>query len=111
VKKICGWCATHGRKPMVLTKGPSRGPVSHGICPTCARQFVHGDPPNGITHLVRRVLQQFVAIPGLLLSVSQVQRLLEVDAETCVRVLQCLVDADFVHQVGLDTYGRRSGHA
>jgi superfamily II helicase len=108
MKKVCSWCVCHGRKAMVLAEGPEAGPVSHGICRRCAREFMEDDAANGFTQLVTRVLQQFVAVPGMLVSVSQVQRLLDVDAATCLKVLQCLVDAEFVQPVGLDTYARNS---
>ena len=46
VTVVCSWCPPRGRRTVLHDAGPG-APVSHGICPACAREFVeeeHGGP-------------------------------------------------------------------
>ena len=56
--------------------------------------------------LLRRICSEFAEMPGLRLTRRQARRLWGLDEETCIRILDWLVEAKFLRLTGLDTYGR-----
>jgi hypothetical protein len=48
--------------------------------------------------LVRRVRAEFLEMPGLCLTIEQAQRLWSLDAETCERLLNSLINSRFLHR-------------
>jgi len=56
--------------------------------------------------LLRRVCREFSEMPGLGLTRAQVGRLLELDEDSCRRLLAVLVDAGFLRLIGSDSYAR-----
>jgi hypothetical protein len=57
-------------------------------------------------HLLRRIQSEFHEMPGLRLTRDQARRLWGLDADTCERMLQRLVDANFLACHGDGRYGR-----
>ena len=55
---------------------------------------------------LHRVYGEFMEMPGLLLTSRQAQRLWGLDEQTCVQLLEFLVDAGFLCRRGRDSYGR-----
>lgn len=58
--------------------------------------------------LLRRARAEFLEMPGMRLTVEQAQRLWGLDGDTCGRVLQALVDVNFLGQGSDRRYGRLS---
>jgi hypothetical protein len=56
--------------------------------------------------LVNRVRSEFIEMPGLRLKIEQAQRLWNLDRPMCERVLQSLVETNFLRQYGDDGYSR-----
>jgi hypothetical protein len=56
--------------------------------------------------LLNRVRSEFIEMPGLRLRIEQAQRLWNLDPKMCERVLQSLVEANFLVQCGDDGYSR-----
>ncbi len=59
-----------------------------------------------MTHTMERLRAEFVEMPGLRLTVKQVQRLCGVDGTTCQEVLNALVDLKFLRVNADGTYAR-----
>lgn len=58
--------------------------------------------------LLQRMWSEFTEMPGLRLTRPQAQRLWGVDADTCVRALQMLVDLKLLVRSADDKYSRPS---
>jgi hypothetical protein len=59
--------------------------------------------------LLRRVREEFMEMPGMHLTLGQAQRLFGLRTDICQRILQALVQDDFL-AVGPDgTFARRNG--
>ena len=62
--------------------------------------------------LLQRVYSEFLEMPGLRLTCQQAQRLWGLDQETCLELLEFLVDAKFLCRPGHGMYTRLTdGHA
>jgi hypothetical protein len=59
-----------------------------------------------VVALIRRLRDEFTAMPGLRLTEAQVQRLCNATASTCVSALRTLTIAGFLRPLGDGTYGR-----
>ena len=57
-------------------------------------------------HLLRRIRGEYLEMPGLRLTRDQAQRLWVLDATTCTRLLDCLIDARFLRRDADGRYGR-----
>ena len=64
---------------------------------TCLR-WVPSMSDDPIQHWVRIIRGEYLEIPGLLLTRSQVQRLWELDAVVCDQVLDALVELRFLRR-------------
>jgi hypothetical protein len=68
------------------------------------------DPPAVFSEQVlRRIYGEFLEMPGLRLTRKQAQRLWGLDEETCIQILEFLVEAKFLRRSsrsGADSYGR-----
>lgn len=66
---------------------------------------------NSLTlkHLERRLLREYVDLPGLSLSLAQAARLVGVDATTCEVVLNDLVKAGYLAHGESGAYVRETG--
>ena len=60
---------------------------------------------NNVTRLLKIIRAEFSEMPGLILTRSQFQRLWGLDAVTCDRVLNELVDAHFLQARANGSYG------
>lgn len=61
--------------------------------------------------LLQRVYSEFLEMPGLHLTCKQAQRLWGLDEQTCLELLEFLVDAKFLCRPGHGTYTRlNDGH-
>jgi nucleotide-binding universal stress UspA family protein len=60
----------------------------------------------GMAGLIRRLRDEFTAMPGLRLTAAQVQRLCSVDKATCASGLRALVSAGFLRSREDDAYER-----
>jgi hypothetical protein len=61
--------------------------------------------------LLQRVYSEFLEMPGLRLTCKQAQRLWGLDEQSCMELLEFLVDAKFLCRPGHGTYSRLSeGH-
>ena len=61
--------------------------------------------------LLQRVYSEFLEMPGLRLTCKQAQRLWGLDEQSCVELLEFLVDARFLCRPGHGAYSRLSeGH-
>ena len=61
--------------------------------------------------LLQRVYGEFLEMPGLRLTCKQAQRLWGLDEQSCLELLEFLVDAKFLCRPGHGTYSRLSeGH-
>jgi hypothetical protein len=56
--------------------------------------------------LLNRVRSEFIEMPGLRLRIEQAQRLWHLDRAQCERILQLLVDTNFLRQYGDAGYSR-----
>ena len=66
--------------------------------------LVNSDTP--LEGLIRRMRAEYLEMPGLLLSVAQAQRLWNVDAETCMSVLEALLGDRFLECTSNGKYRR-----
>ena len=57
-------------------------------------------------HLLRRIRGEYLEMPGLRLTRDQAQRLWALDATTCARLLDRLIDAKFLQRAADGRYGR-----
>ena len=57
-------------------------------------------------NLLNRVRNEFIEMPGLRLRIEQAQRLWNLDQNMCERVLQSLVEANFLRQYADNAYSR-----
>ena len=60
--------------------------------------------------LARRLLREYLEMPGLSLSLAQSARLLSADMPTCRRVLNSLIDACCLTRTAAGTYTRDASH-
>ncbi len=61
--------------------------------------------------MLHRVYSEFLEMPGLRLTCKQAQRLWGLDEQTCLHLLEFLVDAKFLCRPGHGTYTRLTeGH-
>jgi hypothetical protein len=60
--------------------------------------------------LARRLLRDYLDMPGLSLSLAQSTRLLSADMPTCRRVLDSLIDAGCLTRTAAGTYTRDAAH-
>ena len=60
--------------------------------------------------LARRLLREYLDMPGLSLSLAQSTRLLSADMPTCRRALDSLIDAGCLTRTAADTYTRDVSH-
>ena len=58
--------------------------------------------------LLCRIRSEYLEMPGLRLTCAQAQRLWALDEQTCMRLLEMLVDAKFLQRNAAEQYGRRS---
>jgi hypothetical protein len=58
----------------------------------------------------RRLLREYLEMPGLSLSLAQSTRLLSADMPTCRRVLDSLIDARCLMRTAAGTYTRDASH-
>jgi hypothetical protein len=56
--------------------------------------------------MLRRICGEYLEMPGLRLQPEQARRLWGLDAQTCSRLLQALVDQGFLCRRADGTYGR-----
>ena len=56
--------------------------------------------------VLRRVCGEFLEMPGLRITAQEAQRLWNLDEPTCRRVLEFLVDVNFLYRPGRGTYMR-----
>ena len=64
-------------------------------------------PPAGITEqMLHRIYSEYLEMPGLGLTRQQAQRLWGLDAQTCARSLEYLVEAGFLARTPAYTYRR-----
>jgi len=56
--------------------------------------------------LLNRIRSEFTEMPGLRLRIEQAQRLWNLDRVSCERVLQSLVDTNFLRQYADNGYSR-----
>jgi hypothetical protein len=56
--------------------------------------------------VLQRVYGEFLEMPGLRLTCQQAQRLWGLDAATCLKVLELLVERQFLCRTGRGVYGR-----
>jgi hypothetical protein len=62
--------------------------------------------------MLQRVYSEFLEMPGLRLTCKQAQRLWGLDEQTCLALLESLVEAKFLWRPGQGTYTRLTeGHA
>ena len=62
--------------------------------------------------LLQRVYSEFLEMPGLRLTCQQAERLWGLDKETCLQLLECLVEAKFLCRHDHGMYARLTdGHA
>ena len=67
------------------------------------------EPARAITtqdEILRRICGEYLEMPGLRLRPEQARRLWGLDAQTCSRLLQALVDSGFLYRGADGTYGR-----
>ena len=57
-------------------------------------------------NLLNRVRNEFIEMPGLRLRIEQAQRLWNLDRKMCERVLQSLVETNFLRQYSDNAYSR-----
>ena len=60
--------------------------------------------------IARRLLREYLEMPGLSLSLAQSTRLLSADMPTCRRVLDSLIDAGCLTRTAAGTYTRDVSH-
>jgi hypothetical protein len=60
--------------------------------------------------LARRLLREYLDMPGLILSLAQSTRLLSADMPTCRRALDSLIDAGCLTRTAAGTYTRDVSH-
>ena len=53
-----------------------------------------------VEHLTARVRAEFLEMPDLRLTLSEAQRLLGLEADVCARVVDILVDREFLRRRG-----------
>jgi len=63
-------------------------------------------PYSADEHLLRRVKSEFAEMPGLQLTVNQAERLWHIDPRTCERVLERLVERQYLVRHADGRYGR-----
>jgi hypothetical protein len=56
--------------------------------------------------LVRRIYAEYMEMPGLRLTQPQAQRFWGIDKETCVSLLNFLVEVRFLHRIGVGIFAR-----
>ena len=64
------------------------------------------EPRTADEHLLRRIRGEYLEMPGLRLTCEQAQRLWGLDAPTCTRLLERLVDARFLRRGADGRYGQ-----
>jgi hypothetical protein len=62
--------------------------------------------PLNQDEMLRRICGEYLEMPGLRLRLEQARRLWGLDAATCSRLLQALVDSGFLCRRADGTYGR-----
>jgi hypothetical protein len=67
------------------------------------------DQPARRGEVVRRIVAEFLEMPGLRLTAAQAQRLWDVDAPTCASVLAALTEARFLIRTRDGAYVRPDG--
>ena len=60
--------------------------------------------------IARRLLREYLEMPGLSLSLAQSTRLLSADMPTCRRVLDSLINAGCLTRTAAGTYTRNASH-
>lgn len=61
----------------------------------------------GLSEVVlQRICGEYIEMPGLRLTLKQAQRLWGLDAETCARSLEFLVESRFLARAGRESYAR-----
>src|SRR5262245_45394649 len=83
-----------------LKHAPARPPH------TAAQAATYGGQGASLVHTVERLRGEFLEMPGLRLSVIQVQRLCGVERSLCKAVLNALVEEKFLQQRADGTYAR-----
>jgi hypothetical protein len=59
-----------------------------------------------VEEILQRMCAEYLEMPGLCLTHQQAQRLWGLDEQTCVQLLNVLVDTGFLHERGDGTYVR-----
>jgi hypothetical protein len=65
-------------------------------CPECVAILTNGRSSDVAGVLLERVYGEFVEMPGLRLTLPQAKRLWDLDEQTCVRILERLVECGFL---------------
>ena len=76
--------------------------VQHRVLPAPDRYEVFG--PDG--HLLNRIRTEFLEMPGLRLTLQQMQRLYGIERTMCLSILDALVDTGFLCVKTNGAYGR-----
>jgi hypothetical protein len=71
----------------------------------------HPAPTPLSEDILRRVTGEYLEMPGLRLKREQAQRLWGLDQQTCLRLLEALVDSGFLCKFADGQYGRRTDGA
>jgi len=61
--------------------------------------------------ILQRIRGEFLEMPGLRLTCRQTQRLWGLDEQTCLTLLQFLVETKFLHRLGDGRYSRFADEA
>jgi hypothetical protein len=89
--------ATILRRSLAITADP--------LGSTAGRDFA-SDTDMSMGELIRRLRDEFTAMPGLRLTATQARRLCSVDAATCASALRALVSAGFLRPLEDGAYER-----
>lgn len=85
--------------------------AEHARIPSRPTNDVRPGPGGGnaaLTTVLRRVRAEYLELPGMRLTAAQLQRLCGLDAATCARVLDALIETRFLRAYGDGSYGRSS---
>ena len=66
---------------------------------------------RSIESLIDRVRVEYVKMPGMRLTLAQIERLCGIDATTCITVVNALLDLKFLSVYNDGTYARRKARA
>ena len=53
--------------------------------------------------VLRRICSEYIEMPGLRLTIGQARRLWDLDEQTCIQVMQTLVEVRFLRRTGVET--------